>query len=46
MTAASTSYRYIVYSITFASSGAHTLKSSYSGPTTKRVDVVAFIVLR
>lgn len=46
LTAATTSYKYVAYSITFATSGSHTLQVVYTGPTNKRVDVDAFVVLR
>ena len=46
MTASKTTYRYLAYSITFATPGSHTLRIVYTGPTTKRIDVDAFIVLQ
>ena len=39
-------YRKVIWSITFASSAAHSFKIVYTGPTTRRVEVDAIVVLR
>jgi hypothetical protein len=40
------SYQRVLFSMTFASSTVHTLRIVYTGPTTRRIDVDAIIVLR
>jgi len=39
-------YRYLAYSITFATSAVHSMRVVYTGASTKRVDVDAFVFLR
>lgn len=39
-------YRYLAYSITFATSGVHSMRVVYTGASTKRADVDAFVFLR
>ena len=46
LTATTTTYKSVAYSITFAASGTHTLRIVYTGASNKRIDVDAFIILR
>ena len=46
LVAASVTYRYVIWSISFATSAPHVLKIVYTGPTTKRIDLDAVVVLR
>ena len=46
LTSTSAKYRYLAYSITFATSGVHSMRIVYTGGSTKRVDVDAFVFLR
>ena len=46
LTQSITKYRYLAYSITFASSAVHSMRIVYTGGPTKRVDADAFIFLR
>jgi VCBS repeat-containing protein len=46
LTTSLNTYRYVAYSVTFASSALHTVKIVYTGGLTKRIDLDAFIVLR
>ena len=46
VTSSASTYRYVAYSITFAASGTHSIRVVYTGPTTKRIDIDAFVVLR
>ena len=39
-------YRYLAYSITFATQGVHSMRVVYTGASSKRVDVDAFVFLR
>ncbi len=41
-----TTYRYVAFSVNFASSAAHTIQIVYTGTSSQRLDVDAFIVLR
>ncbi len=41
-----TSYRRVIYSITFASKAAHQIRIVYTGPTSGRIDFDALVVLR
>ncbi len=45
MTSSTLSYRYVNYSISFATSGLHTIRIVYTGPPTKGADVDAFVAL-
>ena len=40
------SYRYLAYSITFATSAVHSVRVVYTGASSKRADVDAFVFLR
>ena len=46
LTSTNTKYKLLAYSHTFATSGSHTIRVVYTGTTSKRLDVDAFIVLR
>ena len=46
LAASKTAYRAVAYSVTFATSAGHTLRIVYTGPTNRRIDVDAFIVLK
>jgi hypothetical protein len=46
LAASATTWRYAAYSITFASSGTHSIQVIYTGLVSKRLDVDAFVVLR
>ena len=46
LVAASVTYRYVIWSISFPTSGPHALKIVYTGPSTKRIDLDAVVVLR
>jgi VCBS repeat-containing protein len=45
-TTTSAKYRYLAFSMTFATSAAHSVRIVYTGPTSKRVDIDAFVFLR
>ena len=44
--ASATTYRYVIYSITFPILASHAFQIVYTGPTNRRIDVDAFVVLR
>ena len=46
LTSSSTTYKKVIYSITFATSAAHAFRIVYTGPTSRRVDLDAIVVLR
>ncbi len=46
LTSSSTSFRRVAYSLTFPTSGAHTITIVHTGAAAKTIDVDAFIVLR
>ena len=39
-------YRYVIYSVTFPTLASHAFRVVYTGPTNRRIDVDAFVVLR